>query len=234
MQDSNPVFGVFSSFYRYIESISYGIIFFGGYITMKLQYGIFKSLNNPLEVQESDTKTVEIHSMNQTSYLAKFAGKGQFAVWTSDSKSYKLLIEDGYYKTMKDLYGKRVNQVWIAFYEKADKIRFSLMYKMVFPMIGIAMLLALLFSSVEGLQQYQSYGLIGILAIVLITNMVQTSLMRKKIEAARTESIKQIKLIVGETKFNQLLEAQGKYYDTYFKFDEKKEENTEVESSDKK
>ena len=64
--------------------------------------------------------------------------------------------------------------------------------------------------------------------------MVQTSLMRKKIEAARTESIKQIKLIVGETKFNQLLEAQGKYYDTYFKFDEKKEENTEVESSDKK
>jgi hypothetical protein len=108
------------------------------------------------------------------------------------------------------------------------------MYKMVFPMIGIAMLLALLFSSVEGLQQYQSYGLIGILAIVLITNMVQTSLMRKKIEAARTESIKQIKLIVGETKFNQLLEAQGKYYDTYFKFDEKKEENTEVESSDKK
>ena len=112
---------------------------------MKLQYGIFKSLNNPIEVQESDTKTVEIHSMNQTSYLAKFAGKGQFAVWTSDSKSYKLLIEDGYYKTMKDLYGKRVNQVWIAFYEKADKIRFSLMYKMVFPMIGIAMLFCITF-----------------------------------------------------------------------------------------
>lgn len=187
---------------------------------MKLQYGIFKTLNNPKEVQETGSKVVEIHSMNETRYLAKFAGKGQFAVWTSDSKSYKLLIEDGYYDAMKELYGKRVNQVWINFYEKADKIRFGLMYKMVFPMIGIAMLLALLFSAVPNLQKYQSFGLIGILGIVLITNMVQTSLMRKQIEVARTASIVEIKRIIGEANFNELLDAQGKYYDTYFKFEE--------------
>jgi hypothetical protein len=65
---------------------------------MKLQYAIFKQLNEPTETQQTDGKTVEIHSMNNTRYLSRFAGKGQFAVWTSDSKSYKLLVEDGYYK----------------------------------------------------------------------------------------------------------------------------------------
>ncbi|MDY0210707.1 MAG: hypothetical protein RBQ91_04790 [Acholeplasma sp.] len=199
---------------------------------MKLQYAIFKTLNNPKEVQTTQDKVVEIHSMNETKYLAKFAGKGQFAVWTSDSKSYKLLIEDGYYETMKDLYGKRVNLVWINFYEKADKIRFGLMYKMVFPMIGLAMVLAILFSTIEPLQKYQSMALIGILAIVLITNMAQTSIMRKKIEVARTESIKDIKMIVGADDFQKLLDNQQKYYDTYFKFEEKEEANTEASPSD--
>jgi hypothetical protein len=196
---------------------------------MKLQYGIYKQLNNPKEVQTTDNKTVEIHSMNETSYLAKFAGKGQFAVWTSDSKNFKLLIEDGYYNAMNELYGKRVNLVWIKFYEKADKIRFGLMYKMVFPLIGVAMLLAVLFSTLKALQPYQTYGLIGILAIVLITNMAQTSIMRKKIEQVRSESIKDIKMIVGENKFKELLENQQKYYDSYFKFEEVKEEATTEE-----
>ncbi len=195
---------------------------------MKLQYAIFKQLNDPKETQQSDGKTVEIHSMNQTRYLSRFAGKGQFAVWTSDSKTYRLLIEDGYYKVMKDLYSKRVNQVWIQFYEKADKVRFGLLYKMVFPMIAVSMLLAVLFSMIPALSGYQNYALIGILAVVLVTNMLQTSIMRKKVEGARTEAVRDIKLIVGENKFNELLEHQGKYYEEYFKFDQKTEATEEV------
>lgn len=194
---------------------------------MKLQYAIFKQLNQPTDTQQSEGKTVEIHSMNNTRYLSRFAGKGQFAVWTSDSKTYKLLVEDGYYKVMKDLYSKRVNQVWIKFYEKADKVRFGLLYKMVFPMIVISMLLAVLFSTIEALSAYQNYALIGILAVVLITNMLQTSIMRKQVEVARSEAVKDIKMIVGEARFNELLEQQGKYYEDYFKFDEKKEDIVE-------
>jgi len=195
---------------------------------MKLQYAIFKQLNDPKETQQAEGKTVEIHSMNNTRYLSRFAGKGQFAVWTSDSKSYKLLVEDGYYKVMKDLYSKRVNQVWIRFYEQADKVRFGLLYKMVFPMIALSMVLAVLFSTVEALSDYQNYALIGILAVVLITNMLQTSIMRKKVEGARSEAVKDIKHIVGEARFNELLEQQGKYYEDYFKFEEKVEPVEEV------
>lgn len=195
---------------------------------MKLQYAIFKQLNEPKETQQAEGKTVEIHSMNNTRYLSRFAGKGQFAVWTSDSKSYKLLVEDGYYKVMKDLYSKRVNQVWIRFYEQADKVRYGLLYKMVFPMIALSMVLAVLFSTVEALSGYQNYALIGILAVVLITNMLQTSIMRKKVEGARSEAVKDIKHIVGEARFNELLEQQGKYYEDYFKFEEKVEPVEEV------
>ncbi len=195
---------------------------------MKLQYAIFKQLNEPKETQQAEGKTVEIHSMNNTRYLSRFAGKGQFAVWTSDSKSYKLLVEDGYYKVMKDLYSKRVNQVWIRFYEQADKVRYGLLYKMVFPMIALSMVLAVLFSTVEALSDYQNYALIGILAVVLITNMLQTSIMRKKVEGARSEAVKDIKHIVGEARFNELLEQQGKYYEDYFKFEEKVEPVEEV------
>jgi hypothetical protein len=116
-----------------------------------------------------------------------------------------------------------VNQVWIRFYEHADKVRFGLLYKMVFPMIALSMILAVLFSTVEALSGYQNYALIGILAVVLITNMLQTSIMRKKVETSRSEAVRDIKLIVGEARFNELLEQQGKYYEDYFKFEEKVE-----------
>ncbi|MCU0104051.1 hypothetical protein N7603_00045 [Acholeplasma vituli] len=200
---------------------------------MKLQYGIFKQLNNPKETYQLEGKTVEIHSMNDTKFLSRFAGKGQFAVWTSDSKSYKLLIEDGYYQVMKDLYSKRVNQVWITFYEKADKVRFGLMYKMVFPMIAVSMVLAILFSTLEALRDYQNFALIGILGVVLVTNMLQTTIMRKKVEEARTTAVKDIQMIIGENKFNDLLEKQGKYYEDYFKFEEKVEPAVEVSEEPK-
>ena len=200
---------------------------------MKLQYGIFKQLNNPKETHQLEGKTVEIHSMNDTKFLSRFAGKGQFAVWTSDSKSYKLLIEDGYYQVMKDLYSKRVNQVWITFYEKADKVRFGLMYKMVFPMIAVSMVLAILFSTLEALRDYQNFALIGILGVVLVTNMLQTTIMRKKVEEARTTAVKDIQMIIGENKFNDLLDKQGKYYEDYFKFEEKVEPAVEVNEEPK-
>lgn len=195
---------------------------------MKLQYGIFKQLNTPKETHQLEGKTIEIHSMNDTKFLSRFAGKGQFAVWTSDSKNYKLLIEDGYYQVMKDLYSKRVNQVWITFYEKADKVRFGLMFKMVFPMIAVSMVLAILFSTIEALKGYQNFALIGILGVVLVTNMLQTTIMRKKVEEARTVSVKDIQMIIGEHKFNDLLEKQSKYYEDYFKFEEKVEPAVET------
>lgn len=195
---------------------------------MKLQYGIFKQLNTPKETHQLEGKTIEIHSMNDTKFLSRFAGKGQFAVWTSDSKNYKLLIEDGYYQVMKDLYSKRVNQVWITFYEKADKVRFGLMYKMVFPMIAVSMVLAILFSTIEALKGYQNFALIGILGVVLVTNMLQTTIMRKKVEEARTVAVKDIQMIIGEHKFNDLLEKQSKYYEDYFKFEEKVEPAVEA------
>lgn len=183
---------------------------------MKLQQHVYKTLNEPVEIQDLGDRKVEVHSMNKTAYLQKYASKGQFAVWTSDGKDYKLLIEDGYYEIMKDLYDKKINKVWIQFYEQADKVRKNLMYKIVIPMIALAMLVAVLFSQVPALQEYQSMALIVILAVILVANILQTNLMKKKIEQARTDSVSEIKRIRGKERFEEILDKQAKYYDSYF------------------
>lgn len=196
---------------------------------MKLQYQIFKTLNNPVEIQDLDDRKVEVHSMNQTKYLSKFASKGQFAVWASDGKDYKLLIEDGYYDVMKDLYDKRINKVWINFYEVADKVRGGLMYKIVLPMIAVSMVVAFMFSLIPALQKFQSVALIVILAVILIANMFQTNMMKKKIEIARADAINEIKQIRGKERFEEILQAQAKYYDQYFNIVNDAETNVEAE-----
>ena len=170
--------------------------------------------------------------MNQTPYLAKYASKGQFAVWTSDGKEYKLLIEDGYYEVMKELYDKKINKVWISFYEEADKVRSGLMYKIVLPMIALAMLVAVLFSTIPALQQFQSVALIAILAVILVANILQTNLMKKKIEQARANSISEIKRIRGKERFEEILEAQAKYYDSYFNTEVVEEVKEDIDNQD--
>lgn len=199
---------------------------------MKLQYHVFKTLKEPVETQDLGERSVEVHSMNQTPYLAKYASKGQFAVWTSDGKEYKLLIEDGYYEVMKELYDKKINKVWISFYEEADKVRSGLMYKIVLPMIALAMLVAVLFSTIPALQQFQSVALIAILAVILVANILQTNLMKRKIEQARANSISEIKRIRGKERFEEILEAQAKYYDTYFNTEVVEEVKEDIDNQD--
>lgn len=54
------------------------------------------------------------------------------------------------------------------------------------------------------------------------------TIMRKKVEEARTVAVKDIQMIIGEHKFNDLLEKQSKYYEDYFKFEEKVEPAVEA------
>ena len=48
-----------------------------------MQNKIFKALTGePAVVQQIDGRQVEIHYMNDTPFLAQFAGRGRFAEWT--------------------------------------------------------------------------------------------------------------------------------------------------------
>lgn len=57
---------------------------------MKLNAKIYKQLTNePFDSQQINGKTVEFHYMDNSPFLAQFASRGRFAVWTSDGSIIK-------------------------------------------------------------------------------------------------------------------------------------------------
>ena len=203
---------------------------------MKLNYKIHQSLLDPVETQDADGKVVEVHYMNDTNYLARYAGKGQFSLWTSDGNDFKLLIERGYYEELKPLFSATINGIWIRFFEKVQKIRQDLFRKIILPILAGALVIISIFSFVPQLADFRMYVLLAMLVVVLFVNILQSSYMRKKVEAARTEAVGDIKDHLGINQFQELIQKQNDYYDNYFKFedepavvDEPEVEDAEVE-----
>lgn len=195
---------------------------------MKLNPKIYKTLTNPVETQEVNGTTVDIHHMNDTNYLVRYAGQGQFAVWTSDGHDYKLMIERDYFETLRPLYSPKVNGIWIRFYERAGKVRNDIFFKLIGPVLLLALAAIIVFATVPALKAYQTIVLIVTLGLVLVVNIAQSTLMKRGVEKARVEAVTEIKDEVGLDKFNELIDIQTKFYEEYFKFKEEPVQ-TEVE-----
>lgn len=191
---------------------------------MKMNVKMFNSLQNPFDVQEIDGKNVEIHYMNDTNYLARYAGQGQFSVWSSDGKDYKLLIERGYYEELKPLFSAEVNNVWLKLYTAVDKVRKGMLFKVVLPILAFFLAVIIVTASVEMFKKYQTVVLIVSLVVVLLVNIVQSSFIRKKIDQERDKSVQEIQLILGADVFEELIFKQRKYHEQYFKFEDPVEE----------
>lgn len=194
---------------------------------MKLNPKIYRTLTNPAETQDVNGTTVEIHHMNDTNYLARYAGQGQFAVWTSDGQDFKLMIEREYLETLRPLYSPKVNGIWIRFYDRASKIRNDIFFKLIGPVLLLALAAIIVFATVPALQAYQTIVLIVTLGLVLVVNIAQSTLMKRGIEKARVDAVNAIKDEVGLDKFNELIDIQTKFYEEYFKF---KEEPVQTEA----
>lgn len=199
---------------------------------MKLNNKIYQTLTNPVEVQDANGKRVEIHYMNDTTYLSRYASRGQFSVWTSNGEDFRLLIEKGFYEEIQPLYSGSINAIWIEFFQAVNTIRNNLFRKIVLPVLGVAFLVVILFSLVPQLGDFRIYALLAMLVVVLFINIFQSSYMRKKVEEARTVAVTGIKDHLGTNQFQELVEKQNKYYENYFKFEEDAlPEETALESS---
>ena len=75
-----------------------------------------------LETQELENHNLEIYSLNDyPDLLEEFTNKGKFAVWSSrDGVDYRLFIEEGYKKEVKELYSKDINNIWLKFWDKCE------------------------------------------------------------------------------------------------------------------
>lgn len=195
---------------------------------MKLNPKIFAQLNEePFETQIVNGKNVAFHYMNETPFLYQFASRGRFAIWTSDGKDYKVLIESKYHNALKDFYTEEVNSIWLNFLDKVAKLSRKMSMTFLIPTVIIYMIV--------GIAAIQITGdvwpvIISLIILVLVSNMIQARIINKRVQNENTRAQDEIRQLIGQEKFNQLVEAQEEHYKEYFKFEEEPQsENQETD-----
>ena len=190
---------------------------------MRLNPKVYKALvGEPFAVQEIDGKHVEFHYMDDTPYLAQYTGRGRFAVWTSDGKDYKVLIERKYYETMKPFYEQGVNEIWLGFLGKVAALSRKINLWFLIPTMALYAILVTLFSIFWPEQMI--ILLIVMLVGVVATNTVQSRIVNKKVKEENGATQEAIKAFVGEQTFNELVSNQEAFYAAYFKSEAPAEE----------
>ncbi len=194
-------------------------------------YAIEEDLIERQEIDEN--RSVEIYSLNKYPDLYdEFTKQGKFAVWSSaDSKNYRLYIEDGYLKKLEPLYKKNINTIWLDFWDACDK-SVSKFRNILMPIMLVLILVfflggsLLIKSQVAQVVVALSVGLLFILIIFFIRRRVN-----KKVSEANQESVVKIKNILGEKRFEKLLNDQRSYIDEFFKYDEEQNSEDNVEDN---
>ncbi len=186
-----------------------------------------------IERQElRDGKSIEIYSLNEYQDIyTEFTNQGKFAVWSCvDNQNYRLYIEDGYYKKLEPLYKQRINQIWIDFWDECDKA-VSKFRNIVMPIMLVAILVFFIGGSI--LIKNQTIQLIVALVVAfvfIVFIFTFRKVINKRISNANQVAVSKIKDILGEKRFEKLLEEQRSYIDTFFKYDEQEEtEETQIE-----
>ncbi|MGM9971950.1 MAG: hypothetical protein ACI35W_06035 [Anaeroplasmataceae bacterium] len=183
-----------------------------------------------IESQELDDHNLEIYKLNDyPDLLEEFTNKGKFAVWSSvDGKDYRLFIEEGYLNEVKDLYSKKVNNIWLKFWDKCEKIatkfRNIVLPLTIILMVGMFLITYLLSSPLDTIL------VISIAVVFFIGVIIYRKISNKQFGDANKESVDEIKKVLGERRFENLLEKQRSYMDSYFKYEEPEDlENNESE-----
>lgn len=215
---------------------------------MKINYKVFKNLNNPIDVQDLDGRHVEIHIMNETSYFANYVNRGQYALWTSDGKSYKLLIEEGYYNEFKEVFSPKMNIAWIEYFEKIVKSRKRVSRGFWYPALILVVLvfLAVLILPLPGvpfevpaiilsfIDDHTPKVLFGAVIFLILMSILNSSVFKSRANKIQTEHANKVTEILGAERSHELALQQDTYHMRYMaQFDEEvaKEETLE-ESQD--
>lgn len=188
---------------------------------MKLNQKLFNSVTSePFDVQElRDGVVIELHSLNQNEVLFnEYAPKAKFAIWTCvDGKNYRLLLEDTYYPRMRELYGKRVNQCMIDFWDAVETERSKIM-KFIFLPVSIIVFVIFILLMIFGPQLGDAQMII--MAVSLVGFIVANVFVNKKVETVinkhNSEAVEKIKNIIGHKRFDELMDEQQAHYDDFF------------------
>lgn len=179
-----------------------------------------------------DGRVVEVFIMdNFEDVYNEFTGQSKFSVWSSeDGQNYRLFVESGNYDVLKDLYGSKVNLIWIDFWDKCEEISNGYSKKLIMPLTLVCVAIYFI-----GVSVFQWDLWICILLLVTFVGVLSfiNKLSKKKIADANYESISKIKSAIGEKHFQNLLEIQRAYPDDFYErkypstFDDEEENKEE-------
>lgn len=199
-------------------------------IPMKLNAKIYRQLTNePFLTQDVDGRIVEFHYMNDTPYLIQYAGRGRFAIWTSDGQNYKVLIEKTYYEALEPFYQLGVNQIWLNFLEGVSKQNKKINAMFIYPTLILYVIIAVLATFL--FKDYTMQILLGMLILVVVSNMVQGRIVSKRVQSENLRTQGLIRDFLGHEVFDGLVKAQELHYQAYFKFDEEPIQEEQAEES---
>ena len=197
---------------------------------MKLNAKIYRQLTNePFLVQNIDGKTVEFHYMNDTPYLIQFASRGRFAIWTSDGQNYRVLIEKTYFEALEPFYEFGVNQIWLNFLEGVSKQNRKINAMFIYPTLVLYVVIAVLATFL--FEKYTMQILLGMLVLVVVSNMVQGRIVSKKVQEQNVKTQGLIRDYLGGDVFDGLVKAQEEHYNQYFKFEQEVVEETQKDEN---
>jgi hypothetical protein len=191
---------------------------------MKLNARVYNQLTGePFDTQEINGKIVEFHYMNETPFLFQYASKGRFAIWTSDGKNYRVLIEKKYYEYLKDFYQPEVNTIWLNFLEKVSGVSKKVNMWFIIPTLALYAIVA--FIATAFFPEQMLSILLGLIVLVVISNMFQSRIVNKRVRDENLAAQGKIREYLGNEAFDQLIKSQDVHYQEYFKF----EDETSVE-----
>ncbi len=202
---------------------------------MRMNPKLFEIANEstPLEVQEFDSRKVEIFDLNEfEGPKEEFIGKGKFAVWSSvDGKNYRLFIEKGYYDALKELYTAPINKIWFDFWDTCESVTKKTSRRVIFPITAVALISCFLVMLIPD-KNIQMYVILAIVVVAFGVMMFFNRLTKKKIYDANVRGVEDIKKHLGSKKFEYLTEEVRKnytdaYYDALYPLEEDEEEPTE-------
>ena len=200
---------------------------------MRINPKIYRAIDSaePFETQEFDGRKIELYFMNGFDGIQEeFIGKGQFAVWTSDDGfNYRMLIEEGYYNVVGELYSQDINKIWVEFWDKTDAISKKFTRFFMIPMMIIVVAVVIICNFLGNIGSYISIGVLiaSFIAMLFINTRTKKAIMQENVN-----SRKMIVEKIGQEHFDKLLEAQKEYMDEYYDKLYPSEEEDEENSDD--
>lgn len=188
---------------------------------MKLNERVFEVLSGePIEIQNLDGHEVKIYILDDyPEVLNEFVNKGKFAVWSCvDGVNYKLAIEKGYYDELRELYSDKVNNTWLKFWDECEKISSTFSKKIVLPATAVIIVIFIVLMALSNKMpgKLGTYLTLGLAIAYVLVILVLRKLTTNKINIANQSALEVIKKDLGADHFNELLEKQRNYIDSYY------------------